>query len=101
MLCLSKNSSDTTHGASGMTSSTHLDMLKNIWDTVLHLLIMMIEHEKDDYLQWRSDSYRSSSVITVLPLYLCVNSSLQHPTRRYVFANLQIWKHSLSLLVLQ
>lgn len=34
ILCLSKNSSDTTHGASGMTSSTHLDMSKNKLDSV-------------------------------------------------------------------
>lgn len=45
--------------------------------------------KKIPYLQWRRDSYRSASVITVLPLYLWVTSSLQHPTSKYVFGNLK------------
>lgn len=47
------------------------------------------EKSKRKYLQCRRDSYRSDSVMTVFPLNLCVNSSLQHPTRRYVFGNLK------------
>ncbi len=41
------------------------------------------------HLQCRSDSYRSSCVMTVFPLYLCVSSSLQQPTSRCVFGNLR------------
>ena len=44
----------------------------------------------DTHLQWRRDSYRSASVITVLPLYLWVTSSLQHPTSKYVLGNLKL-----------
>lgn len=50
------------------------------------------DSSKRTHLQCRSASYRSSSVITVLPLYLCVSSSLQHPTIKWVFGILQVEK---------
>ena len=58
----------TTHGASWTISSTHLQCL--------------------------SDSYLSCSVKTVLPFFLDVNLSLQHPTMSVVLGNLGNPAHS-------
>ena len=64
ILCFSMNASSMTQGASRTTSSTQR--------------------------QCDTASYRSSSVITVLPLYLCVSASLQTPTSRYVLGKLGV-----------
>lgn len=58
-------------------------------DSIIQVITETNVLDKMRHLQWRKDSQRSASVITVFPLNLWVTSSLQHPTSKYVFGNLK------------